>query len=956
MLNWRRDWQVVESRIQTTSRLLASVAGDHIENYLRERSNDILSLKHARLAGQLESVAQFRQRAAGLRANHPEYVWIGWLDAQGIVRWWESGASTDRYRGFDVKTLPQRADLLRAAARRSDVLLSPVYQLINGEWGLSLYIAIHRNERLDGYGVAGLREADLVENSIPSAYRGKYGTLVRESGGQILASFGTPPQDAVSEQVSVLGRRFDVQVWPTEATRTSLTGPTPFWSLVSNLALALVVSVVVWSALRERRVALQRAEERRMAADALRRSEQQMREIVERSPWVIIEYAPDGTIEYVNPAGEQVYRLRRDEMVGRLPDAWIHPEDLERTKAHIAARFNQGEAAVVVNRNLDSAGGLHYMRWTGGTRRNARGEVVGAVSYGLDITAEVLAAQERERLQAAQQHLIERLLILNDFARSLRTTLDLNSLFRIAVQAVSRMMPDGHCAILTYDPRADELVVAAVSARNDTASSEQFWRLGDCIPAADTDLGDALRECRQIVTEDLSLSSKPIEKELAAKGSASRVAVPILQESGCAGLLSACSPERGRFTPAIVEFLRGMAEHLALAMTNARLFHELRVAYDQLRTTQDQVAQMERLRAVGEMAEGIAHDFNNSLAAIIGFAELLEERPDGPERLTYAQNILKAADDAAQTVRRIREFSRQRRTQESLAALDINVLAQEAIALTRHKWRDAAQSRGATISVEVVPAPDLPPVMGNAAELREVLTNLIFNAVDAMPNGGQILLRTGQRGGRTYVAVEDTGIGMSEETRRRVFEPFFSTKGQEGSGLGLAVSYGIIQRHGGEIEVQTTPGTGSTFTVLLPCAIETRLAPEKEAESEPNPRLTVLVIEDEPVVREVMTALLEQMGHQVVPAADGAEGLERLREQTFDALITDLGMPGMSGLAVAAAARHAFSALPIILLTGWGDQMRATSGLPEGVDMILSKPVRLEALRDALRQVVKRGA
>ncbi|MFQ5883294.1 MAG: GAF domain-containing protein [Candidatus Methylomirabilales bacterium] len=388
----------------------------------------------------------------------------------------------------------------------------------------------------------------------------------------------------------------------------------------------------------------------------------------------------------------------------------------------------------------------------------------------------------------------------------------------------------------------------------------------------------------------------------------------------------------------------------ALQESNRRLEETLA----ELQATQQQVMQQERLRALGQMASGIAHDFNNALSPIVGFSELLLDRPghlaDEAKAARFLRMINTAGKDAANVVRRLREFYRAREEDEVLLPVDLNALVEEAINLTQPRWKDQAQGSGITIHIET----DLQPIAriaANEAEIREVLTNLIFNAVDAMPEGGMLSLRTRSDADHVVLEVSDTGTGMTDEVRERCLDPFFSTKQERGTGLGLAMVYGIIQRHQGRLAIQSAPGRGTTFSIRLPG--HTAPEPEDRAEEVAGPaqRLRVLVVEDELPVRELVVAYLTEDGHAVETAPNGREGLEKFMAGWFDVVVTDQGMPEMAGDQLAATIKQLAPGKPVILLTGFGDLMIASGEMPAGVDIILSKPVTLTALRQTLAKV-----
>lgn len=258
---------------------------------------------------------------------------------------------------------------------------------------------------------------------------------------------------------------------------------------------------------------------------------------------------------------------------------------------------------------------------------------------------------------------------------------------------------------------------------------------------------------------------------------------------------------------------------------------ELAEALADLEAAQKNLVQQERLSALGQMASGVAHDFDNSLTPIVGFSELLLERPelldDKAEALEYLRAINRAAVGAGGIVRRLREFYRSRDQQEAFAPTDLNKLVEDTIKLTEYAWKERAHSRGGRIAVEAHLEP-LPHIQASEAELTRVVTNLMLNATDAIAKDGTITIRTYPEERGVVLEIEDTGVGMTEEVRQRCFEPFFTTKGDEGTGLGLAGAYGIVKRHNGAIDVESEPGKGTTLRIWLP------LEPEAEA-SEVSP-------------------------------------------------------------------------------------------------------------------------
>jgi signal transduction histidine kinase/ActR/RegA family two-component response regulator len=376
----------------------------------------------------------------------------------------------------------------------------------------------------------------------------------------------------------------------------------------------------------------------------------------------------------------------------------------------------------------------------------------------------------------------------------------------------------------------------------------------------------------------------------------------------------------------------------------------------------EQYAQIEKLSALGELASGVAHDFNNTLAGILGRAQLLMRAHD-PEKIRRGLEIIaRAAEDGAHTVRRIQDFARQRRDHD-FQPVSVDQLLLDVREITRPRWKSRAESEGVHISLELQLGSDEPRVMGDESELREVLVNLVFNAVDAMPQGGTLTLSTREADGAVEIAVADNGVGMAEEVRSRVFDPFFTTKGKAGMGLGLAVSYGIIRRHEGSIEAESEVGRGTTFRLRLPAA---RGQSKQEPASAEAPSITlvpqrpgathILVVDDEENVRELLRDILVSEGYRVTLAPGGREALDLFGDgRAFDGVFTDLGMQGMSGWELAHAVREIDGKIPVAVVTGWGEAVGSGERTAAQVDWVVTKPFDAAQVLAIAREVARRG-
>ncbi len=366
----------------------------------------------------------------------------------------------------------------------------------------------------------------------------------------------------------------------------------------------------------------------------------------------------------------------------------------------------------------------------------------------------------------------------------------------------------------------------------------------------------------------------------------------------------------------------------------------------ELRRTQQQMVQQERLRALEKMASGVAHDFNNALAKILGFNELLLAWPENLNDKDKVKKFLQmsnaAARDAVQIVNRLREFYRHRKTTDVYQPVDLHQVIEQAVVLTQPRWKDEMQANGATIRLDL----DLqttPAIHGSATDLREVLINLLFNAVDALPSGGTISIATRCDARHVILTVADNGVGMTEEVRQRCLEPFFTTKDKRGTGLGLAIAYGAVQRHGGTIEIASEPGRGTTCTIRLPCspAGAEPVAPT----TVPVTARRVLLVEDDPQVLDFEAQYLRGDGHHVETATDGARGWEKFQAGRFDLVVTDRALPEMSGDQLAAAVKTAHPGTPVLIVTGFHD------GRPTTADRVVPKPITQDTLRQMVAQL-----
>lgn len=545
---------------------------------------------------------------------------------------------------------------------------------------------------------------------------------------------------------------------------------------------------------------------------------------------------------------------------------------------------------------------------------------------------------------------IRQLTILYEIGKKLSSTLDLDELLQHSLELLREQWNYPVCGILLLDREKNELFCRKVIGREIHEVEHLRFRVG-----VDGIVGWVAQAGEFLYVPDVSKDPRYIRGSPEGRSEAS---FPLKVRDGVIGVLDIESREAYGFDEEDLKALSSFASQVSVFIENAQLFSDLRQTLSELKRAQDQIIQAEKLRAMGEMASGVAHDFNNVLAAILGNIQLLLHSFEhyGPEEIRDRLKIIeKASKDGAETVRRIQDFTGRRKDREFIP-LSLNQLIHEVVAITEPRWKDQAQKKG--IQIELVKnLEEIPPILGNPSELREVFTNILFNAVDAMPKGGKITLST-QTHSDDWVEmrIADTGIGMTDEVRKKIFDPFFTTKGVTSSGLGMSVSYGIIKRHGGEILVESEPGAGTLFVLHLPMGYGEEGKEAGERAEKPLGVMRsakILVIDDEEAVRDILSRLLRTKGHQVEVASDGEEGIECFRNQEFDLVFTDLGMPKISGWEVGKALKGLNPKIPVIMITGWGMELSREKMTENGIDLIISKPFNFDQVSQLIFEAME---
>jgi GAF domain-containing protein/CheY-like chemotaxis protein len=564
------------------------------------------------------------------------------------------------------------------------------------------------------------------------------------------------------------------------------------------------------------------------------------------------------------------------------------------------------------------------------------------------VASQAGVALQNARLFQDNQRRVRELSVLHELSRAVTGQLDQAGILDTLHQQVPRVLDVRHMSAVLLDEEHDRLNVV-LRVRDGRRCDEEEPHSYSLDQAGLTTT--VLRSGRPIRSSDYLAECRRhgVAPVATAMDMPHVLIVPMTAGDRAIGLLLLRSQDRA-FTEADERLLVNIAQLVALMLRSARLYEERTRALGELGAAQDQLVRTEKLRALGEMASGVAHDFNNLLASILGRSQLLLERIQDVKLRQWLKVIERAALDGARTVRRLQDFTGIRRDQPAVE-VDLNQVVQQVLETTESIWRQDRRRTGGEIQVETDLAEGLPPVAGDPAELREAFTNLVLNAVDAMPKGGTLTLRTEVTDGQVQVEVRDTGTGIPEHVREKIFDPFFTTKGPKGTGLGLSMAYGILQRHNGRITVESEEGRGTIFRLLFPVAVSGSVGeatPPPAAAAAALVSLHCLVVDDEPEVGEVVADILTTTGHTAVTVRSGEEAVGRLGAERFDVVFTDLAMPGMTGWQVARAVKDRAPGVPVVMMSGFGVEVAPEDLSTRGVDLVLAKPLQIQDVLRAL--------
>ncbi len=579
--------------------------------------------------------------------------------------------------------------------------------------------------------------------------------------------------------------------------------------------------------------------------------------------------------------------------------------------------------------------------------------------------------QAEKALMISEGQLRQQLLwinVLNSITRSIAQRNSIDSILRVVLIHLENNLPIsfGGITLCKEDKKKDGIFIVSTTSQ-DQATHLGFVE-GATLPEDETGFLNRLPpneasvfSLTELLAEETTKERMRLFSEFQREGVRSMILVPLGGESGRVGTIFLLSRDTLSLNEYQMGFFQGLSESLVLAVYNRKLYQNLEQSYQELQETQKSLLEQERLNAMGQMASGIAHDINNTLAPITLYTEaLLESEAQLSDRTRrFLKTIQEATKDIENTTMRLRKFYRKPEVEEERQVIELQEMMAQVIELTRPRWQDIPQKKGAVVQIKTEIIENTPPLIGIESETREAIMNLIFNSVDAMPDGGTITLRAYSNDSYCILEVADTGTGMDEKAREKCLEPFYTTKGESGTGLGLATVYGTIKRHRGEIEIESEPGKGTVVRLFFP-SLEPPPERTYAAQADSISSLKILCIDDDTLVRDALKETLELAGHQAEVAESGMEGLKLFQEHSeqgepFNLVITDLGMPHMDGWQVAQRIKEKAHHTPVILLSGWGNFVNLNGDIPEFVDRVLGKPPKMEEIRGVIQELFRQS-
>ena len=680
-------------------------------------------------------------------------------------------------------------------------------------------------------------------------------------------------------------------------------------------------------------IALVDVTEKHRLQRAVREQERYLRRLVENPLVAIVVCTPEWRITLFNEGAERLTGRSSTEMRERdVAEFLIEGWDACRERLGARRPVESIEATA-----RDRGGNPVPVALFATPLEDEGGNLIGYLIIGADL---------RER-KAIEENLLRRnrdLAMLFDVAQALDQSLDLDEVIESALERLLATFPGDCGCIALVTPTAP--------------LEEASWYTHGQPPCTKRTCSLLRQHALRYMAEQRRPQVIPNLRENQALGgvpgddNGSAVFVPLIVHDELVGMIAVISRSFHAYRDEEIALLTSVAQSMAAVVKNVRLYNDLSRTLADLKRAQEELLRTEKLRALGELAAGVAHDFNNALGIILGTAQCLAETTEDAELLDGLRTIEKAAKDGARTVERVQEFVRTKST-EGFAPLDLNPVVRGLAGIAETRLKQEADLRNVHIALQVIEG-KIDMVEGDERDLREALTNIVFNAIDAMPKGGTLTMETSEKGREVLVRISDTGIGMSAQVRGQVFDPFFTTKGVKGTGLGMSVAYGIVKQHRGTIAIESELGQGTTVTVTLPAAAEAmRPIPEpEEAPTEIIRAVHILLIEDNIELNRIIKDILTRAGHSVEVAHNGPEGLAAFKARQHDLVITDVGMPGMSGWEVAKAVKESRAETGVVLVTGWDKQEYRYHPHKAHADVLLAKPIDKERLLRVINKML----
>lgn len=541
-------------------------------------------------------------------------------------------------------------------------------------------------------------------------------------------------------------------------------------------------------------------------------------------------------------------------------------------------------------------------------------------------------------------------LATESFGRKASSTLDYKELTSSLIDMLSRVF---HCPVALYSSQTKEQILELVEFNELEAKEPRGFFMLKSSPVAEwlAKMGKPLPVYSiRNMTGPASIMAADLKWLDAIE---SELVCPLMFNNKLSGIILLGKKKGAHpYSDEDISLLSTLSSQIAMALDNARLYLESQDAYKELKDAQEHLMHSERMRLLGEVSSGVAHDLNNLLAVISARAEMSLAVIEQPQVYRNTELILKAAEDSANVVKRLHEFVKKPRDilQDKL---NVNRVMMELMPMIEHRRSEIEQTRGVFFEIEYK-LQAVSEIMGNSSELRQALVNILFNALDAMPDGGGIDIESQDRDEWVVISLRDSGVGMTPQVKEKIFQPFFTTKGEKGSGLGLSIALGIVNKHGGKLTFDSEVGKGTTFYLTFPVALrekETVKINIKESAVSGKPK-RILVIEDNKELGESITFFLNQAGYEASLTTEGTNGLALFQKDGFNIVVTDWGLSPMTGGDVALSIKAMNSNVPIIVITGWELDLSPVVLKDMGIVDVIIKPFAREEFLGRISRII----